>query len=373
LSPETLAVVAGRPAGAPDAPLNQPLVQASVFHAGGEIEYGRHGNPTWQAFETAIGALEGGHGLAFPSGLAAVGAVLSLVPADGVVVVPRHAYLGTLGQLNLAASRTGLRLRPVDVADTAQVIAACEGADLVLLESPTNPALEVADLPATCAAGRAAGALVAVDNTFATPFGQSPIALGADLVLHSATKFIAGHSDAVLGALVCTRTDLRDRLREHRRLSGTAPGALETWLALRGLRTLHLRLQRAAANAAVIAPRLAAHPACHRVRYPGLSDDPGHARAAAQMRTFGAILSVEFADEPTASAFCAATRLWVNATSLGGVESTLERRRRWAGEPSTIAEGLVRFSVGIEDPEDLWADLAQALDGLRRRSNSASR
>ena len=366
LAPETLAVVAGRPAAVADAPLNQPLVQASVFHAGGEIEYGRHGNPTWHAFEATIGALEGGYGLAFPSGLATVGAILSLVPANAVVVVPQHAYLGTLGQLGIAAGRTGLTLRQVDVADTEQVVAACQGADLVLLESPTNPSLEVADLATACAAARAAGALAAVDNTFATPFGQNPIALGADLVYHSATKFIAGHSDAVLGALICTDTDTRDLLKEHRRLSGAAPGTLETWLALRGLRTLHLRLARAAANAAVIAPRLAAHRACHRVRYPGLPEDPGHARAAAQMRTFGAILSVEFADGPAAESFCAATRLWVNATSLGGVESTLERRRRWAGESRTIPEGLVRFSTGIEDPEDLWADLEQALDSLLR-------
>ena len=364
LSPETLAVIAGRPDAVPDAPLNQPLVQASVFHAGGEIEYGRHGNPTWHAFEDAVGQLEGGLALAFPSGLATVAAILSLVPADGVVVVPQHAYLGTLGQLGVAAGRTGLTLRQVDVADTDAVVAACDGADLVLLESPTNPALEVADLATTCAAARAAGALSAVDNTFATPFGQNPIALGADLVFHSATKFLAGHSDAVLGVLVCTDTDTRDRLKEHRRLSGSIPGTLETWLALRGLRTLHLRLARAAANAALIAPRLAAHAACSRVRYPGLPEDPGHARAAAQMRTFGAILSVEFADGPTAEAFCRATRLWVNATSLGGVESTLERRRRWAGESSTVPEGLVRFSTGIEDPEDLWADLEQALDSL---------
>jgi cystathionine gamma-synthase len=264
----------------------------------------------------------------------------------------------------VAAGRTGLTLRQVDVADTAAVVAACDGADLVLLESPTNPALEVADLPTACAAGRAAGALVAVDNTFATPFGQNPIAFGADLVMHSATKFLAGHSDAVLGALVCTDTDTRDRLKEHRRLSGTAPGVLETWLALRGMRTLHLRLERAAANAGVIASRLAAHPKCHRVRYPGLPDDPGHARAAAQMRTFGAILSAEFADAATAEAFCAATRIWVNATSLGAVESSLERRRRWAGESPTVPEGLVRLSTGIEDAEDLWADLEQALDAL---------
>lgn len=364
LSPETLAVIAGRPARDPDAPLNQPLVLASVYNAGGEMEYGRHGNPTWQAFEIALGELEGGHALAFPSGLSAVAAVLSLVPADAVVVAPTHSYLGTLGQLAVAAARTGLTARLVDVADTDAVIAACAGADLVLVESPTNPALEVADLPAVCAAGRAAGALVVVDNTFATPFGQRPLGLGAHIVLHSATKFIAGHSDAVLGALVCADPADIARLKEHRRLSGSVPGPLETWLALRGLRTLHLRVERASANAGVLAPRLVVHPACRRVRYPGLPQDPGHVRASAQMNGFGAILSVEFADAATAEAFCAATRLWVTATSLGGVESTHERRRRWAGESPTIPEGLVRFSVGIENVEDLWADLRQALDSL---------
>ncbi len=364
LSPETVAVVAGRPARDPDAPLNQPLVLASVYNAGGEMEYGRHDNPTWRAFETALGELEGGHGLAFPSGLSAVAAVLSLVPADAVVVAPRHAYLGTLGQLAVAGTRTGLTTRLVDVADTGAVLEACAGADLVLLESPTNPALEVADLPTVCAAARAGGSLVVVDNTFATPFGQRPLSLGAHIVLHSATKFIAGHSDAVLGALVCAGAETLARLAEHRRLSGSAPGPLETWLALRGLRTLHLRVERSSANAGVLAPRLAAHPACRRVRYPGLPEDPGHARASAQMNGYGAILSVEFAGASTAEAFCAATRLWVTATSLGGVESTLERRRRWAGESPTIPEGLVRFSVGIEDAEDLWADLRQALDSL---------
>ncbi len=265
---------AGRPAREPDAPLNQPPVLASVFHAGGPIEYGRHGNPTWAAFETALGALEGGHGVAFPSGLAAVAGALSLVPADAVVVAPQHAYLGTLGQFGVAAARTGLQLRLVDAADTEAVAAACEGADLLLVESPTNPALEVADLPAVCAAGRSAGALVVVDNTFATPFGQRPLDAGADLVLHSATKFIAGHSDAVVGILVAKDDAHVPLLTEHRRLSGSAPGVMECWLALRGLRTLHLRVARATANAAVIAPRLAAHPACRRVRYPGLPERP---------------------------------------------------------------------------------------------------
>ncbi len=364
LSPDTLAVHAGRPAREADAPLNQPPMLASVFHAGGPIEYGRHGNPTWHAFEAAIGALEGGTGVAFPSGLAAVAAALSLVPADGVVVVPQHAYLGTAGQLGVASTRNGLQVRAVDIADTDAVLAACEGADLLLAESPTNPALEVADLPTVCAGARAAGALVVVDNTFATPLGQRPLDAGADLVLHSATKFLAGHSDAVLGVLVCADDAHVPLLTEHRRLSGSVPGVMECWLALRGLRTLHLRVQRATANASGLAPRLAAHPACRRVRYPGLPDDPGHARAAAQMNGFGSILSVEFTDGATAEQFCTSTRLWVNATSLGAVESTLERRRRWAGESPTIPEGLVRFSTGIEDVEDLWADLESALDSL---------
>ncbi|HUR74725.1 MAG TPA: PLP-dependent aspartate aminotransferase family protein [Sporichthya sp.] len=364
LSPETVAVHAGRPPRELDAPLNQPPVFASVYNAGGPMDYGRHGNPTWAAFEAALGALEGGHGVAFPSGLAAVAGALSLVRADAVVVAPQSAYLGTLGQFGVAAARTGLQLRLVDSADTDEVVAACDGADLLLVESPTNPALEVADLPAVCAAGRAAGALVVVDNTFATPFGQRPIEVGADVVLHSATKFIAGHSDVVLGVLVCADDAHVPLLTEHRRLSGSVPGVMECWLALRGLRTLHLRVQRATANAAVIAPRLAAHPVCRRVRYPGLPTDPGHVRAAAQMSGFGSILSAEFQDAATADQLCASTRLWVNATSLGAVESTLERRRRWSGESPTIPPGLVRLSVGIEDPEDLWADLEQALDAL---------
>ena len=365
LSQETVAVVAGRPAVRPDAPLNPPLVLASTYVAGGELEYGRYGNPTWQAFETALGALEGGSCLAYPSGLAAVAGLLALVPPDAVVVAPEHSYLGTLGHLAQAHERHGLTVRLVDVSDTDAVVAALDGAALLLVESPTNPALEVADLPALCRAGHAAGAFVVVDNTFATPFGQRPLAAGADAVLHSATKFIAGHSDVVLGAVVAAQEATWTALEGRRRLSGAIPGPLETWLALRGLRTLHLRVERAAANAAALAPRLAAHPATVRVRYPGLPADPGHARARAQMRGFGSMISVELADAATADAFCAATRLWVTATSLGGVESTMERRRRWPTESPTIAPGLVRLSVGIESADDLWADLGQALDAVR--------
>ncbi|MGQ0844519.1 MAG: trans-sulfuration enzyme family protein [Sporichthyaceae bacterium] len=364
LRADTVAVVAGRPAHVPDAPLNEPLTLASTYVAGGELEYGRYGNPTWQAFEAAIGALEGGRGLAYPSGLAAWGAVLELVRPDATVVAPRHAYLGSLGRLAQDRERHGVTTRLVDVADTAAVLAAIDGADLVLLESPTNPALEVADLPVLCAAAREAGALVVVDNTFSTPFGQRPLAVGAHVVLHSATKFIAGHSDAMLGVLVCERDADWSRLEARRRTTGVIPGPLECWLALRGLRTLHLRVERAAHNAAILAARLAEHGACRRVRYPGLADDPGHARAGAAMRTFGAMISIEFSGAAQADAFCTALRLWVVATSLGGVESTLERRRRWPGESPTISEGLVRLAVGVEDVEDLWADLEQALNSV---------
>jgi cystathionine gamma-synthase len=364
LALQTLAVVAGRPERQPDAPLNHPLVMASTYVAGGELEYGRYGNPTWRAFETALGGLEGGHCLAYPSGLAALGAVLDLLPPNAVVVAPRHAYLGSLGHLAQKGKRHDLTTRLVDVADTEATMKATVGADLVLLESPTNPALEIAEVAVLCRAGRDSDALVLVDNTFATPFGQRPLDLGAHLVLHSATKYIAGHSDVMLGALVCAELEMRQRLEHNRGVAGVIPGPLECWLALRGLRTLHLRVERAAGNAAVLARRLADHCISLRVRYPGLPGDPGHARAAAGMRNFGSMISVEFADAATADAFCATTKLWVTATSLGGVESTLERRRRWSGEARTIPEGLVRMSVGIEDVEDLWDDLSQALAAL---------
>lgn len=362
LAPGTVAVTAGRPAHTPDNPLNPPLVLASTYAAGGDLEYGRYGNPVWQAFEDTLAALEGGgRALVFSSGMAAATALLELVPDGGRLVAPRHAYLGVLAIVADAAARGRVHSDVVDVADTAMIERSCVGTDVLWLESPTNPALEVADLPAACATAHANGALAIVDNTFATPLLQRPLDLGADIVLHSATKYLAGHSDVQLGAVVTRDDELYERLEAHRRKTGAIAGPFETWLALRGLRTLHLRVERAQANAATLAERLAAHPAVVRVRYPGLPDDPGHARAAAQMKGFGAIISIELADAAAADAFTHELSLWVNSTSLGGVESTLERRRRWPGEPHTIPEGLLRMSVGVEDVEDLWADLEQAL------------
>jgi len=329
--------------------LSVPVTFASTYVAGGEVEYGRYGNPTWTALETVVGDLEGGWALAFASGLAAISAVLSLLPEGGTAVAPDNAYSGTLSQLRERADAGRGKVRAVEVSDTAAVVAAAEGADLLWLESPTNPRLDVADLPALVTAGHANGALVVVDNTFATPVLQRPLETGADLVVHSGTKLLAGHSDVQMG-LVCGRDKaLRQRLDEHRRLHGAIPGPMEAWLALRGVRTLVLRVERAQASARELAERLGRHPAVALVRYPGS----------------GTMLSIELAGgQVAADRLCAGVRLWTHATSLGGVDSSLERRRRWESESPAVSESLVRLSVGIEDVGDLWADLEAALEGM---------
>jgi len=349
LKPATIAVTAGRPPHEPDQPLNTPITMTSTYVAGGALEYGRYGNPTWTAFEEALGALEGGRCLAFSSGLAAVSTVLDLVAQGGKVVAPAHSYTGTLLQLGDLESRGRITTELVDITDTAAVAAACVDAALVWFESPTNPALEIADIAAIAAAARAEGAYVVVDNTFATPLIQRPLALGADIVVHSATKYLAGHSDVLMGAVATADDELYGVLKGRRDLQGSTPGTLEAWLALRGLRTLHLRVERAQANATELARRLAEHPAVSETRYPG----------------FGGIISIVLAGEALAADLLVQkTSLWVHATSLGGVESTFERRRRWKAEPATIPDGLVRLSVGVEDVYDLWRDLRTALDTL---------
>jgi cystathionine gamma-synthase len=346
--------------------MNEPVWLTSTYVADGDVDYARTDNPTWQAFESALGALEGGDALVLSSGMAAITAALALVPDGTRVVAPTHAYSGTSAMLAQAADRGRLTVEDVDVADTDAVLAALPGAGLLWLESPTNPMLEVADLPTLCAAARETGTLTVVDNTFATPLVQRPLDLSADVVVHSVTKYLSGHSDVLLGAVV-TRPDergrsLRDDLRAHRRLTGSIAGPTEVWLALRGLRTLALRMERAQRSAAELARRLQGHPAVTRVRHPSLRADPGHDRAVRQMRGFGAILAVEVAGGAAAAeAVAAATVLWVHTTSLGGVESTLERRRRHAAEAATVPESLLRLSVGIEDVEDLWTDLDRAL------------
>jgi cystathionine gamma-synthase len=367
---ETVAVTAGRPDRVVDAPLNPPVVFASTYigaheMSAAEIGYGRYGNPTWQALEQAIGALEGGQALTFASGMAAVHAVLELMSPGTVVVIPHNCYLGVAEAVDRRAARDDWQVRRVNVADTAEVLAAAAGADLMWIESPTNPTIEVADLPAL---GRdlSAETLFVVDSTFATPLLQRPLEFGADIVLHSATKLLSGHSDVLLGAVVTRLDDGKtfEALDAVRRSLGAAPGPMEAYLALRGLRTLPLRLAQAQASAQILAERLVGHKHVQRVRFPGLATDPGHDVARRTMSGFGSLISIDLADAKTAEAFVEGCSLWGFATSLGGVESTMERRRRWGGELLSVPEGLVRMSVGIEHVEDLWADLARALDQL---------
>lgn len=343
--PETIAVTAGRPPHDPGAPLSEPVTFTSTYVQGGDPTYARYGNPTWSAFETTLGALEAGECISFASGMAAVSATMAMVPHGGAVVVARHSYQHALLLLDQGAEAGRFEVRRVDVTDADAVEAALPGAAMLWLESPTNPALEIADLPRLLAAARAAGVQSVVDNTFATPLRQRPLELGADLVVHSATKLIAGHSDVVLGAVVTGSPELAERIRHHRGLHGAIPGPMEAFLALRGLRTLSVRLERAEANARELARRLTDAPGVVEVRDPG----------------FGTILAIVLADAAAADRAIERLRLWIPATSLGGVESTLERRRRWPTEAPTIPEGLIRMSVGIEHIDDLADDLLQAL------------
>jgi cystathionine gamma-synthase len=373
LHPETAVICAGRPGHAVGGPLNTPIVLASNFHAGSTGEDGRaysrtDATPGWEALETAVGQVEGGHAVAFSSGMAAIAAVLDLVPAGGRIVAPEDCYFG-VGELLADAQQQGRwAVDRVDLTDTAAVQAAVADADLLWLETPSNPLLEVADLPALCATGRRAGAIVGVDNTFATPLLQQPLAFGADIVVHSATKFIGGHSDLLSGITIAREQALAGRLRHRRGLSGATPGALEAFLALRGLRTLALRLERGQRNAGELARRLDEHPAVSRVRYPGLPGDPGHRTAAAQMTGFGAVLAFEVADAPTADRLCHDLRVIVHATSLGGIESTIERRSKLPGQEH-VPPGLLRLSVGCEHIDDLWNDLNSALQHASRPDN----
>jgi cystathionine gamma-synthase len=374
LSPETVVVSAGRPARSHDAAVNPPIVLSSTFVGTGTVvdgdrAYGRYSNPTWDPLEEAISALEGATlpSLLFGSGLAAVSAAFSLIPAKGVLVMPAHSYQGALVMAQELAAKGLFSLRTVDIADTDEVISALTGsgeraASMLWLESPTNPMLEVADLRVLARSAKAVGALVVTDNTFSTPLVQKPLELGSDIVLHSVTKYLAGHSDVVLGSLTTSDADLRATLHHHRSIHGAIAGPFEAWLALRGLRTLALRVERSQATAGELARRLEAHDGVDAVRYPGLDQDPGHQRAKDQMHGFGSILGIEVSGGAAAAeAVVEALRVWTPATSLGGVESLIERRRRHANEPVSVPENLLRLSVGIENIEDLWADLDQAL------------
>jgi len=349
LHPETSAITAGRPDPAPDASLNPPIIFSSTYHAGGPVGYGRYGNESWSALESAIAELEGGATLSFSSGMAAISAVFSILPIGAPVVASNQGYSGTMGLLNQHHSTGRLEVRYIEITNTEEVIAAMKGAAMLWLESPTNPCLDVADLPALIAAANKTGMGVAVDNTFATPLVQKPLSMGADIVMHSVTKFLAGHSDVVLGSLSTNDDALLKRLEESRRFNGSVPGPFEAWLALRGIRTFPVRFRAAESNAKDLVARLSNHPKVTKVRYPG----------------FGAVVSFEVAGTAEdAQKVCESSKLITHATSLGGIESLWERRRRWALESPSVPEQLIRLSVGCEHVDDVWADIHQALATL---------
>lgn len=358
---ESWLVSAGR-ASEPGAPLNVPPVPASNFILGTGRAYSRgEGTPTWEALEEVVGGLETGRAVAFASGMAAVAAVFDQLPAGAVVVLPEDCYQGVAGLAAAGARKHRWSVQRLPVEDTAGWIRAFPTADLVWLESPSNPLLVVADLEAICAAPRKPGAIVAVDNTFATPLNQQPLDLGATVSLQSATKFIGGHSDLLAGVATTRNDVLWQALRESRELTGATPGVLEAFLATRGARTLAVRLQRAQQNAMQLAEHLEAHPLVTRVRYPGLPSHPTHETARRVLKGFGTMISFDLrGGAELADAVCSNLRLIHHATSLGAVESTMERRAAVPGQEH-LPSSLLRLSVGIEDPDDLRADLDAAI------------
>lgn len=366
LATESKVVAAGRPAKQPDGALNPPIALNSTFHEGGPIGYGRYGNETWSALEDAISILEGGKTLLFSSGMAAISAVFSLLPEGSVVVAANNGYQGTTTLLKKLHESEKLKVRFVNLANTDETIAAIPGAQMLYLESPLNPLLEIIDLPKLIAAGKSAGCGVAVDNTLATPLLQNPLALGADIVIHSVTKYLSGHSDLILGSLSTNDSALYNRLEQSRRYGGAIAGPFEAWIALRGVRTFALRMQRSQENALELATRLSKDGRVAKVRYPGLPTDAYHQMAKSFMKGFGAMISFDVnGTVDQVDLMCNSSRLITNATSLGGVESIWERRRRWATESASVPENLIRLSVGIENVDDLWADIEHAFTAAK--------
>lgn len=386
----TRAIHAGQDPDATTGAVVPPIYQVSTYKQDGVgglrggYEYSRSANPTRTALEEALASVEGGaRGFAFASGLAAEDTLLRAVlrPGDHVVV-PDDAYGGTYRLIARVLGPWGIDHTPVHLSDPDAVLAAIEPGrtKVVWVETPTNPLLGVSDIEVLAAHARAAGALLVVDNTFATPYLQRPIELGADVVVHSTTKYIGGHSDVVGGALVVAdgaqlpvgltgptgTTALADAVAFHQNASGAVAGPFDAWLTLRGLKTLAVRMDRHNANALAVAEFLAAHPAVTEVIYPGLASHPGHEVAVKQMSGFGGMVSFRTGTEEKALDVCARTRVFTLAESLGGVESLIEHPGRMthgsvAGTELEVHDDLVRLSVGIEDVADLVADLTQAL------------
>lgn len=375
---ETVAVHAGAEADRETGAVAPPIHLSTTFLHGPESEplygrlYQREGNPTQDRLEAALAAIEGGGpasgALAFASGMAAAATLLQSLPAGSRVLFHRDIYSG-VRQLALDfLPRWGMAPVFANLADASEVAGALAGdVRLVWAETPTNPQLEILDLAGLAQAAHAAGARLLVDGTFATPALQRPLALGADIVLHSTTKYLGGHSDVLGGALIFAAGPaaegwLETAARTRRRLGGTA-SPFNSWLVLRGLRSLACRMERHSENAMALAKALQGHPALSRVLYPGLSTHPGHAIASRQMSSFGGMLALRLAGGRAAAVATAARlKLFLNATSLGGPESLVEHRASSDGPGTTTPDDLLRLSIGLEHPEDLLADLRQALD-----------
>ncbi|MFQ5418383.1 MAG: cystathionine gamma-synthase [Myxococcota bacterium] len=354
-----------------------PVYQTSTFtqsaigeHKG--FEYSRGSNPTRDALEQCLASLEGGaHGIAYASGMAAISGLTQLLSAGDHVVVADDLYGGTYRLFTRVLPRFGVRFSWVDATEVAQVEAAvCDETRFIWIESPTNPMLRLVDIGACAEIARRRGCRLVVDNTFATPYLQNPLALGAHVVVHSTTKYIGGHSDVVGGATVVDDEETDRQLRFARNATGGVPGPWDAWLTLRGVKTLAIRMREHEANAARVAAFLAERPEIARVHYPGLADHPGHELARRQMRGFGGMVTVDLAaGEAAARAFCNATRVFSLAESLGGIESLIGYPFEMSHgafpadvkRSKGISEATLRLSVGIENVDDLCEDLAQAL------------
>ncbi|WP_209313944.1 cystathionine gamma-lyase [Blastococcus sp. TF02A-35] len=368
----TRSVRAGEDPAVPGAPLRPSPVFAAPFHLGdqppranGADAYARTEQPTLRTFEDAVGELDGGRCLSFATGMAALtAAVLSCVRSGDRVVLPSDGYYTTRLLAAEELARFGVEVQYVPTPEIERVAASggLAGAALVLLETPSNPQLDVCDIAAVATAAHAAGALVAVDNTTATPLGQRPLALGADMTVGSDTKALTGHSDVLLGHVTVTDDALHARVKGFRDRTGSTPGPFEAWLGHRSMSTLDLRLARQATNAAAVVELLDGHPAVTNLRWPWRPADPSYALAARQMLRPNGVVSLELADEAAVSRLLGASRLWAAATSFGGVHSTVDRRAQWGGDD--VPAGFVRLSCGIEDTADLVADLRGALDAV---------
>jgi len=352
----------------PGAPVAPPPVPASAYHIPPDEDdsldsYGRRSNPTWRQLESALAQLEGAAtALTFGSGMAAITSVLRTVAEPGrTVVVPADGYYQVRAYANEFLAPRGVTVVEASCAEMCDAAADAGRGDVVLAETPSNPGLDVVDLHQLAMTCRTRGSLLIVDNTTATPLGQQPLSLGADLVVASATKALAGHHDVLAGYVAGSHPELMERVQRERLLAGPILGAFEAWLVLRSLGSVGLRFERQCQNAAAVALMLRSHPAVKSVRYPGLPDDPSHAIATLQMRRFGGVVAVELASREAVHELVGRSALLVSATSFGGIHSSVDRRARW-GDP--VAEGFARLSLGIEDTDDLLSDIDQALGPL---------